>query len=209
MALPGLATHTLAGLYALRLSSGASTTGNLQHSAKPQQPPHITCPSRPHPVQAPPNLLHAAETAVELAVAHGIPRAGLHTLAGLCALRLLSSASTTGKLKHSAKPHATETTYPALLQQPLQGPPHLLRTLEAAFALAVAHGMPRAGHSYTGRYLCTVAAKQCLHRWKLPAFSKPTPPTNPRPSSPAVGPRAGSATPDANCRGCIWPCGGP
>ena len=33
---------------------------------------------------------------------------------------------------------------------------------EAAFDLAVPHGMLRAGHSHTGRALCAVVAECCL-----------------------------------------------
>ena len=70
MACPGLGTYTLAGLCALWLERGSSTASKLQHSAKPQ--PHQTsCPARPqHPVQAPVHLLHTAEPAFDLAVAH-------------------------------------------------------------------------------------------------------------------------------------------
>ena len=42
----------------------------------------------------------------------------------------------------------------------------LLHTAEAAFDLAVPHGMPRAGHSHTGRALCT--RDYCISKkWKF------------------------------------------
>ena len=39
---------------------------------------------------------------------------------------------------------------------PVQAPLPMLHTAEAAFDLAVPHGMPRAGHPHTGRALCAV-----------------------------------------------------
>ena len=137
-ACPGLATHTLARLCALWLVSGASTAAKLQHSAIPQ-PPQTTCLARPQrPVlQAPPHLLHTAESAFDLTVADSIPRSGTHTLAGLCALWLPSGASIPGKLHHLVKPQPQQTTCLALPQQnPVQAPsPRLLHTAEAVLAL--------------------------------------------------------------------------
>ena len=74
---PGLATHTLAGLCALRLLSAASSSENLHKSAKPQ-PPQTICHALPKspPVQAQPFLLYTAEAAFDLAVPYGMPRTG-------------------------------------------------------------------------------------------------------------------------------------
>ena len=56
------------------------------------------------------------------------------------------------------------TTCPALPQPPVQAPPDdLLTTAQGPFDLAVAQGMPRAGHSHTGRALCAVVAEHSLH----------------------------------------------
>ena len=131
------------------------------------------------------------------------PGLATHTLAGLCVLCLLSSDSTTsGKLQHSVTPHDPQTTCPAKPQYPVQAPPYLLHTAGAAFELAVAHGMPMAGHSPIGRALCAVVAEWCLHNTcNTLAFSKTTIPTNHLPS-PAAAPSAGSTTPAAHCRGC-------
>ena len=140
-----------------------------------------------------------------------IARPGLasHILAGLCAQWIPSFAPTSVKLQHSsAKPHPPQTTCPAWLQHPVQALPHLLGTPEAVFDLAVAHGMPRAGHSHTGRALCAVVAERRLYICKTPAFSKAAHPTNQLPSL-AAAPSAGSTTPDEHCRGCICPCSGP
>ena len=52
-------------------------------------------------------------------------------------------------------PHKPRT-YPALLQHPVQATTNLMHGAEAVFELAVAHGMPRADHSHTGRALCAV-----------------------------------------------------
>ena len=81
-----------------------------------------------------------------------------HTMAGLCALMKTSAASTSGKLQYSAKLHPPQTTCPARTQHPV------LHFIEAVlFDLAVANGMPRAGHSHNGKTLCTVVAEQRLH----------------------------------------------
>ena len=86
------------------------------------------------------------------------PGLATHTLAGLCVLWLPSKASSNEQLKKMAKPHPC----PALPQPPEQAQPHLLHIAEAVFDLAVPHGMFRAGHTHTGRALCTVAGKQHL-----------------------------------------------
>ena len=57
---------------------------------------------------------------------------------------------------------ASQTTCTAVPQPPAQPPPDLLTTAQPTFDLAVAHGMPRAGPSLTGRGLCAVIAKSCL-----------------------------------------------
>ena len=164
MACPGLATHTLAGLCALWLPSGAYLAEKLQKAAKPHQPPQTTCPARQqHPVQAPPLLLHTTETAFDLAVSHGIPRAGhSHTGRAVCPVvaeqRLLSR-----KTHKAAKPQTPKTTFSARPQHPVQAPPHLLHhTAGYALNLAVPHGMPGAGHAHSGRALCTVVAESHL-----------------------------------------------
>ena len=58
---------------------------------------------------------------------------------------------------------ASQTTCTALPQPPVQAPPDLLTTAQGAFDLAVAQGMPRAGHSHTGGALCAVVAEHSLH----------------------------------------------
>ena len=156
MAWPGLANHKLAGFCALSLPSATSSSGTLHKPAKPH-PPQTTCPTLPkHPGQAPPRLLPTAEAAFDLAVPNNKPRAGYsHKLPGLCALWLLSAASSSGNFhKQPATPHPQRTTCTVLPQQPpVQGPPLLLYTQEAAFELAVPLGMPRAGHLHTGTAL--------------------------------------------------------
>ena len=82
-------------------------------------------------------------------------------------------------------------------------PPHLLHTAEAVFDLAVAHGMSRAGHTHTGRALCTVVVgERCLVSSKTSEISKTATPTNHLPS-PAPAPSAGSITHAEYCRDCI------
>ena len=59
---------------------------------------------------------------------------------------------------------ALQTTCTALPQPPVQAPPALLTTAEGPFDLAVAQGVPRAGHSHTGGgALCAVVAEHSLH----------------------------------------------
>ena len=101
MACPGPATHTLAWLHALWLPSAASSSVYLPKLGKPQT---IICPVLPlAPVQAPPHLLHASGAAFDLAVPHGMPRAGhSHTGGALCAVAaeccfLLWKSPQTGK----------------------------------------------------------------------------------------------------------------
>ena len=132
------------------------------------------------------------------------PGLGNHpTLAGLCALWLPSAASSSGNLHKPAKPQPPQTTCPALPQPPVQAVQHLLHIVKAAFDLAVSHGMPRAGHSHTGRALCVVVAECCLLIWKSPyTAGKTATPTNHLPG-PAEAPSPGSCTPSAQCRGCI------
>ena len=75
IACSGLATQTLAGLCALCLPSAAFFSGNLHTPAK-SQPPQTTCPALPQPpVQAPPHQPYRAESAFDLAVPYGMPRA--------------------------------------------------------------------------------------------------------------------------------------
>jgi len=102
-----------------------------------------------------------------------MPRGG-HSLTGraLCAVVAEQHLHICGKLQYLAKPQPPQTTYPARPQHPVQALPHLLHTVEPAFDLAVAQGMPGAGHSHTGRALCAVVvAKRSLHILKTPAFS--------------------------------------
>ena len=91
------------------------------------------------------------------------PGLAAHTLAGLCVLWLPSGASFTEKLEKAAKPQpAPQTTCPALRQHPASTQPHLLRTAESAFDLAVAQDIPRAGHTHIGRAVCAVVGEQRL-----------------------------------------------
>jgi len=89
MACPGLATHTLAGLWGLWLPSASSSSGNLHKPAK-LQAPQTTCPALLQPpVHAPPHLLHIVQqTEFDLAVVpHGMPGTGhSHTGRALCAV---------------------------------------------------------------------------------------------------------------------------
>ena len=137
------------------------------------------------------------------------PGLATHALAGLCALWLPSAASSSGTLPKPGKNAPPQTTCTAPLPQPpVQAPPPLLHTAEAAFDLAVPHGMPRAGHSHTGRALCAVVAECCLLLWKSPQTGKTATPTNHLPG-PAAAPSAGPTTPAAHSRGCILPCSAP
>ena len=91
------------------------------------------------------------------------PGLATHTLAGLCEQWLPSTASITEGLQNVTKPEeASQTTCTVLPQPPVQAPPDLLTTAQGAFDLAVAQGMPRAGHSHTGRALCAVVAEHSL-----------------------------------------------
>ena len=82
-----------------------------------------------------------------------------HNLAGICAQWLPSTASITEGLKNVKKPKASCTALP---QPPVQAPPDLLTTEEDAFDLALAQGMPRAGHPHTAGALCAVVAEHRL-----------------------------------------------
>ena len=123
---------------------------------------------------------------------------------------MLNTTSITGKLQNLAKPQPPQTTCcQALPLNPVQAPPHLLSTADAAFDLAVLHDMPRAGHSHTGRALCAVVDECCLLLWwNSPHTSKTTPPTDPL-HNPAAAASAGPTPPGARCRGCILPCSAP
>ena len=68
-------------------------------------------------------------------------------------------------------------------------------TAEAAFDLAVPHGMPRAGLPHTGRALCAVVAECCFLLWKSPQTNKTANPTNYLPSNHAAAPSAGPISP--------------
>ena len=148
--------------------------------AKPQ-PPQTTSTAWPQqPVQAPPHLLHTAEAALDLAVPHGMPRAGhSHNGRPLCAvvaehcLLIIWKTSEIHKnsklINHLSRP-----------QHPVQAPPHLLHTPEAVFHLSVPHGMPRAGPLHASRALCAVVAEHCLLIWKFPQIHKTATPTTQR-----------------------------
>ena len=89
------------------------------------------------------------------------PQLVTHTLAELCALWLPSAPTSPENLHKQTKPQPLQTTGLALPQPPVQVPPRLLHTAKVAPYLAVAHGMPTAGHSHTGKALCVVVAKCC------------------------------------------------
>ena len=88
-----------------------------------------------------------------------MPRAGhTHTGRALCAV-VAEHSSITEKLQNLAKPQPSQTTCIALPQQhPVQAPPLLLHTAEAAIDLAVPNGILRADHTLTGRALYAVVA---------------------------------------------------
>ena len=74
----------------------------------------------------------------------------------------------TNRQNRNPQPPQTTPCTAALPSPPVQAPPLLLHTAEATFDLAVPHGMPRAGHSHTGRALCAVVAECCLLLWTAP-----------------------------------------
>ena len=185
--------------------SSTFTHGKLQYHASINCTPH-TPPAQPG-CSTQCRLHHSCSTLQKLHLTLQGPMIyqglAIHTLAGLCALWLPSGAHyISGKLQYPVKPQRPQTTCPAWLQHPMQAPPHLLHTAEAAYDPAVAHGMPRAGHSHTGRALCGVVAKRYLYIWHTPAFSKTAAPINHLPS-PAAPLSAGSVVAAAHCRGCI------
>ena len=115
-------------------------------------------------MQAPPDLLTTAQGAFDLVVARGMSRAGHSHTGRLCAQWLQSIACITEQLQDVTKPEeASQTTCTAVPQPPVKAPRDLLTTAQAAFDLAVAQGMPRAGHSHTGGALCAVVAEHRLH----------------------------------------------
>ena len=134
------------------------------------------------------------------------PGLATHTLTRLCALWLLSAASSSsGKLHKTTKSQPPNTTCPALPQPQSRGLPHLLSTVEAVFDLAVPHGMLRVGHSHAGRALCAVVAECCLLLWrKSPQTGQNAIPRN-HPPGPAADPNAGPSIPTSHCRYCIRP----
>ena len=153
----------------------------LHKLAKPQAP-QTTCSALPQPpVQVPPPLLHTSKAAFDLSLPRVMPRAGHHTLAGLCALWLPGAASSSGNLHKPANPQPPQTTSPALPQPQVQDPPHLLSITESAFDLVLTHDMPRAGRSHTGRALCAVEAECCHLLWKSPQTSSKTAPPTTKP----------------------------
>ena len=88
------------------------------------------------------------------------PGLATNTMAGLCAQWLPSTGAITEGFQNVTKREASCTAGP---QPPVQAPPDLLTTAQGAFDLAVAQGMPRAGHSHTGGALCAVVAERRLH----------------------------------------------
>ena len=62
----------------------------------------------------------------------------------------------------------------------------MLHTSEAAFDLAVPHGMPRTGHPHTGGALCAVVAECCLLLWKSSHAGKTATSTNHCPALPQL-----------------------
>ena len=167
MPCPGLVTPILAGLCALWLpSSTSSTEKKLLKAAKPHQPPQATCPTLLyHLMQAPPLLLYLHSrgyirpcSAPCLAQGWSLPHWQGSVHRGCQAVPPCLK-----KHQKVAKPQPPQTTCPALLQHPIiQAQPHPVHAAEAAFDLAVSHGIPRAGHSHTGRALCTLVAEQHL-----------------------------------------------
>ena len=156
--------------------NAASFSGNLHILAKPH-PPQITCPALPQPpVQAPSLLLRTADAVFYLVVPHGMPKAGQsHTGRALCAM-ITECCLLFSNPHKPVKLQPPQTTCPALRQPPVQAPPHLLHAAEAAFDLTVPHGMPRSGHSRTGRALCDLVAQCILLLWKSPQTGKTAPP---------------------------------
>ena len=173
-------------------------------NCNPHKPPAQPCRS-PHHTHCTVQRLH-----LTFQCPMSCPGLATHTLAGTCALWLLSAASSSGNLHEPAKqPPRISCTAP-LPQPPVQAPPHLLHAAEAAFDLAVPHCMPRAGHSHTGRALCAVVAECCLLLWKSPQTGKTANTTrNHLLPSPAPAASAGFTTPAAHCRGCILPFNAP
>jgi len=187
------------------LLSAASSSGNIHKPTKSQRPQTTCLPPLQFPAQAPPLLLHTAKTAFDLAVPRGMPRAGhSHTGMALCAVlaecclllwkspRTGKTAAPTNHLHSPAAAPSAGSTIPAAHYR------------ETSFDLAVPHGMPRAGLSYTGMALCAVVAECCLLLWKSPQTTgkTATPPTNHLHSA-AAAPSAGPVTPAAHCTGCI------
>ena len=172
-----------------------------QQNRNPHQAPAQPCRSpqcRPHHTCCKLQRLHLI-----LQCPVTCPGLATYTLAGLCSLWLPSAASSSGNLNNPAKPQNPQTTCPALPQPPVQAPPYLASTAEAAFDLTVPHKITGAGHSHTGRTLCAVVTECCLLLWKSPQTGTTASPTNHLPSRPAAALSAGSTTPSRHCRGCI------
>ena len=68
-----------------------------------------------------------------------------------CGCRVLPPPLEISTHRQNDNPHK-----PPLPQPPVPDASQLLHAAEAAFDLAVPHGMPRAGHSHTGRALCAM-----------------------------------------------------
>ena len=154
MAYPGLTKYTLAGLCLLYLPSGTCSPGKLmrnQNIHSPHNPPAQPCRStqcRLHKICSNQRGLY-----LTMQWPKACPGLATHTLEGLCALWWRSGISSPEKLHKPGQPQPPICTSPALPQHPVKAPPHLLHTAEAAFHLAVAKTMPRAGHTHIDRAL--------------------------------------------------------
>ena len=179
----------------------------MLHKPAKLHPPQTTFPAMLQPPQC--SLHHACQAPQRLHLTLQCPMASCPgmatlTLAGLCVLWLPSTASSSGNHHKPAKPQPPQTTTClALPQPPAQGPPHLVHNAESVFDLAVPHGMPRAGHSHTGRALCAVVAECCLLLWNSPPQTGKTATPENHPPGPAAAPNAGPFMPTSHCRGCI------
>ena len=116
------------------------------------------------------------------------PGLATHTLAGLCAQWLLSSTSSPENLHKSSTPQPPQITCPAKPRYPVEAPSHLLYSADAAFDLEVHHGIPRAGHSHTGRALCAVVADCCLLLYEISTHRQNGNPKKP-PAQPCRSPQ--------------------
>ena len=125
------------------------------------------------------------------------PGLATHALAGLCALWLPSAASFSGNLHKPAKPQPTQITCTALPHPPVQAPPRLLHTAEAAFYLVVPHCTTRAGYiHWQGSVHCACQAMypqlKNIRKWQNRNPHKKQLPST------SAAPTAGSTSPAAH-----------